>query len=646
MEPVSSSRSPSEASVPYGQACATCSKAKQKCVSRGGGKCLRCHRRGLDCHPSASSRVRKHGAKQASTLQASQIEGKLDDLVSLLRAQNAIPTTAPGSHLAPIELRSEVPRSIRIPYSNSVSTCNRLSTPSANSHISSDESSYPLHDTTQSGSCDSSPPSDGDELHLSDADEILKTFRNHCLHRFPFLYLDPALGAQEMQRERPFLWMNIQAICTKSFLQCEQLGQQIREYLARKLFVELEKDLDLLQGLLTYLSWTQYHFIGKPFLLRFSGTLNALLFDLQLAEPPRSVGEALHTNNNPVHLFGYQAPVSTRRTNDERRAILATFIVSSVISSFRKADVVRWTPHVDDCIKSLAEDPEHYGDEILVAIAQIRKFVEDVAQTTWKRAEHERLSFAALSYKSLRNRFEFLQSSLPPRLLSEETIQLHLREANLQASEVFIMHGSAIVATPAPRQPNTNGIDTTSWGGMEHMPPIATRIESLRVCVEEVKAIIGIYFRSTPQEYAGLPFALHLCFAHAMQVLFTLNTLDDPDLDQETVFRCGVVDASQVLRQALDIMEQNSTETEPTTGERQRPNHFEKNVKAIRANIDRWDAALKRKKGTTANPAAGYENTAGQDPGAGTATDAGAAIQLYDPVLTEESDWLAELFTF
>lgn len=75
---------------------------------------------------------------------------------------------------------------------------------------------------------------------------------------------------------------------------------------------------------------THYHFISKPFLLRFAGTVNALVFDLQLAEPPKSVGEALHTNNNPIHLFGYQAPVSTERTNEERRAILAAFIVSSV----------------------------------------------------------------------------------------------------------------------------------------------------------------------------------------------------------------------------------------------------------------------------------------------------------------------------
>ncbi|KAK7927398.1 Zn(II)2Cys6 transcription factor [Apiospora marii] len=611
MEPMPSSGLPSEASVPYGQACATCSQAKQKCVSRGGGKCLRCHRRGLDC-----------------PLRASEIEGKLDDLVSLLRAQNAIPQTASASNLVPMESRSEVAMSIPVPYSGSASTSHQSSAPSANSHVSSDGDSFRFHDAAQSDSCDSSSTSDGDGLHQSHADEILETFRTHCLQRFPFVYIAPSFSAQDMQRHRPFLWMNVQAICTKSPLQCELLGRQIREYLARKLFVKLERDLDLLQGLLTYLSWTQYHFVGKPFLLRFAGTVNALVFDLQLAEPPKSIGDALRTNNNPAHLFGYQPPVSTERTDEERRAILAAFIVSSI---FRKADVVRWTPHVEDCISSLAANPEHYGDEILVAIAQIRKFVEEVAQVTWKRAEHERSSFAVLSYKSLRNRFELLKSSLQPRVLSEETIQLHLHDANLQASEIFIMHGGAPVAFLAPHLP-------------EHVPSIATRIESLNICVEEVNAIIGIYFRSTPQEHAGLPFALHLCFGHAMQVLFTLNTLDDPDLDHETVLRCGALDASQVLIQALDIMERAASVTEPIE-ERQRPNHFRRGIETARANIDKWDAALKRTRGTT-TLAAGSQNTAGLAPGAGTASHVDAAVQLYDPVLTEESDWLAELFTF
>lgn len=232
----------------------------------------------------------------------------------------------------------------------------------------------------------------------------------------------------------------------------------------------------------------------------------------------------------------------------------------------------------------------------------------------------------------------------PTKSLSlAETVQLHLHDASLQASEVFVMQSSAKSATSAPHLPPANGLHAKPRESMSHVPSIATRIESLNICVEEVKAIIEIYFRSTPQQHAGLPFALHLCFAHAMQVLFTLNTLDDPDLDRETVLRCGAPDASQVLRQALEIMERTASQTKPTGG--QRPHHFRRSVETVRANIDKWDAALKRTKGPT-TLAASHQNTARLGPGAGTASPVDAAVQLYDPVLTEESDWLAELFTF
>lgn len=117
-------------SAPYGHACANCAKAKCKCVSRGGGggppgpgtKCERCYRLGRECTPSAT--VRKRGSTRRSgvngrglllgsvssgssggggggvnshsggdTARTAQLEEKLDDLVSLLRSQQASTST-------------------------------------------------------------------------------------------------------------------------------------------------------------------------------------------------------------------------------------------------------------------------------------------------------------------------------------------------------------------------------------------------------------------------------------------------------------------------------------------------------------------------------------------------------------------------
>lgn len=249
----------------------------------------RCHRRGLECRPSAT-RVRKRGARTASVLQSSQIENKLDDLMSLLRAHNAIPQATPDHHVAPTEPGTGAATSTL--GNNTPTTSQRSSAPPSAAHLFSGEGSAAHHDASQSIPCGrssrivlsitgsstsivslrdflfmancpqytdpptgSSPPSNDDELCQSHADELLDTFRTHYLRHFPFTYLAPEVSAQNLQLHRPFLWMNIQAICTRSSSQREILGQQVREYFARKFIIDLEKDIDILQGILTYLGW-------------------------------------------------------------------------------------------------------------------------------------------------------------------------------------------------------------------------------------------------------------------------------------------------------------------------------------------------------------------------------------------------------
>ena len=196
-----------------------------------------------------------------------------------------------------------------------------------------------------------------------------------------------------------------------------------------------------------------------------------------------------------------------------------------------------------------------------------------------------------------------------------------------------------------------NPLYTKLWDGAEtvrsHLPPqplSATRIESYYSCAMEVKAIIGLYLRSTPQAYPGLPFSLHLCFTHAVQILLTLSTLDDPDFDQETVLRASELDISQVLKDVLELTERTAYEHDAAEGP-QWPNLFRKSAETIRATISKWDAALGRLRGTT-HQGIGNRNPSGPDSGAICSSDIGVAAFSYDPIITEESDWLAELFTF
>jgi hypothetical protein len=84
---------------------------------------------------------------------------------------------------------------------------------------------------------------------------MLLTFRTQYLANFPFVLIPSDMPVQRLQLEQPFLWMNIRGVCTMSTTQGQIIGDKIREVLGRKLFVELERDMDLLQGLLVHLTW-------------------------------------------------------------------------------------------------------------------------------------------------------------------------------------------------------------------------------------------------------------------------------------------------------------------------------------------------------------------------------------------------------
>lgn len=102
---------------------------------------------------------------------------------------------------------------------------------------------------------DSGASCDDDELSAFEADEILQRFRNQYLAMFPFVWIKPDTTAQELQRYRPFLWLNIKTLCEKNTERLHILGDRIKEMLARKVLVELERDIDVLLGLLVYLGW-------------------------------------------------------------------------------------------------------------------------------------------------------------------------------------------------------------------------------------------------------------------------------------------------------------------------------------------------------------------------------------------------------
>jgi hypothetical protein len=86
-------------------------------------------------------------------------------------------------------------------------------------------------------------------------DDNLKTFKAIKLKRFPFIILPESQTAQDLRQERPFLWLCIMAVSSKSSVQQIALEKELRTIIGRQLLLEGEKTLDLLLGVMTYIAW-------------------------------------------------------------------------------------------------------------------------------------------------------------------------------------------------------------------------------------------------------------------------------------------------------------------------------------------------------------------------------------------------------
>lgn len=92
------------------------------------------------------------------------------------------------------------------------------------------------------------------------------------------------------------------------------------------MLLDLDRNVDLLLGLLAYLGWGMHHFSGKPYIVAYANLALTIITDLRLDKPPQD------NYYREIHCFkpSYPYPkigLSTVRTNEERRAVLACFVL-------------------------------------------------------------------------------------------------------------------------------------------------------------------------------------------------------------------------------------------------------------------------------------------------------------------------------
>ncbi|KAJ5722959.1 hypothetical protein N7488_000994 [Penicillium malachiteum] len=94
-----------------------------------------------------------------------------------------------------------------------------------------------------------------DDEALASEEESLQTFRTQRLQFLPLIYIPATTTARDLKQQSPFLWRCIAAVESKNTAHQTALCVKIRELAGKRLLVDCDKSLDLLQGVLVYLAW-------------------------------------------------------------------------------------------------------------------------------------------------------------------------------------------------------------------------------------------------------------------------------------------------------------------------------------------------------------------------------------------------------
>ncbi|KAF4345015.1 cercosporin resistance [Fusarium beomiforme] len=349
------------------RACTNCARLKMKCQwpSSGSGRvektCSRCLRMKLDCRIPEITQRRKRG----KSTRVAQLEKKIDGIVSLLSANQRkglsplTPESPQDSHSHP--QCSTHTHTQETPFTTNHDRINQI--PDDSIRFSTDVELFP-----------------GFRVSQIEASERLDVYRRDYVPHFPFVPVPTSMCASELYVESRLLFWTILAVVSP-------LGEKVqmefkawfRRYLAEHIVVRQEKTIDLLQAMLIYLAWNDFHFYGELQVTNIVQMAIGLVIDLRLDKPSG------HFLGGPKTLLGdawtsmgkHHIRVKVHQTPADKRAVLGVYHITNLLSPyFRKSTIFNWSTHLASCCLSLAEAREYDSDIYLVSLVRMQHMAD------------------------------------------------------------------------------------------------------------------------------------------------------------------------------------------------------------------------------------------------------------------------------
>ncbi|KAH7076706.1 hypothetical protein BKA63DRAFT_510576 [Paraphoma chrysanthemicola] len=505
---------------PRSGSCTTCAKAKSKCIRRHESpSCARCERLRKECHIRDPIK-RKRKAKPVMTTSSTRLrnlETKLEDIVNALKT-NIVRATPVATSLGGL--------------------ATQFSATNMSGNIKDNTSQTPAQDdipskVTREGLVllDLNSSKDSEvcinecaRLSSYELDILLNRYMRLMAPHMPFVILATDTCASDLGRTKPFL---LQAIAVVAFFHDTETQQILGKHLVRDLceqvLVNGEKSLSLLQGLLVFMNWFNPHVYLPQSSTNLLHLAMALVTDLGI-DRASSTCEKTRLDAAAKPYVGIQS--SNIVSNDERRALLGTFHVTSTITtSFRKPDRMIWTSWMTDCSDMLITDRDLESDISLVQLVGMQRIVQETISTGNNSAPCTFYGQSCLA--------ELNALGLTPE----------------QGGKTLVARLQFLYAQVAVWQRSFIGIDTDRVDGTD----LRLRLNGMWQCMEAAKAFFSAYLEIPIAEYPIVPFGMFAQFAYVFVVIARALSVVVCGWDLEAVQE--YVQFSSVMKSAITRFE-------------------------------------------------------------------------------------------
>ncbi|KAL4806648.1 hypothetical protein BDV18DRAFT_137940 [Aspergillus unguis] len=234
-----------------------------------------------------------------------------------------------------------------------------------------------------------SPDSDiCDFINDDDADNLLSKYRAQKQPHFPFVIIPPRTDIATLREESPFLLL---CILTASLehnksLQ-ETLEVTIRKEIANRVIVSVERNMDILQGLLVHAAWYHYHY--KTYHTQIYMLIQMAMMVVADLGLDRQENSGFRMQPIPVEAgAGIKEPQPgsaghtacgmrdpSAQSAAGQRALLGCYYLCSNSSLFRRQLYMRKTSWIDRCAQALAKRNESPTDSKLTTYVEVQSLM-------------------------------------------------------------------------------------------------------------------------------------------------------------------------------------------------------------------------------------------------------------------------------